>query len=358
MLDNTNLLTSLPVPDIRDDQLEYFTPDLLRSKSIGRFDAAVAHQTLRTRDNQAVVAVDIGGDKLESATFRLKEGVLIPDFHNKIIMPSLGGRGYLAQLEMIAKEVNAKNYPIGISYAGVVDGTKIINGPNIPILVEEMNQKYGGDFKKLFPSLTSLRNDAVAGVIAGSVAVNKTFPQTEQVIYIINGSGFGGAVYKNYFITSLEPGHVQIQDELNRNKQDRPCGFMGNPYVCIEAIAASRAGVEDLWLKIKGDRLDGREISQRYVTGDDLARSLYDNSAELTAHVIKGIARNFEMLKTPQDAAIVCHGGIFNVPGYGERIIQILTKNLGFTPILMLTSQFSDNACIDGAAVAALNPEF
>lgn len=357
MIDNTNLLTSLPLMGLEESQLEKFTSDGLHARGVGRFDAGVAYQTLRTRDNHTVVAIDIGGDKLESATFTLKEGVLIPSSHNKNIIPSLGGRGYLALLEELAKTVNAQNIPVGVSFAGPVDGTKIVQGPNVPVFEAELRQKYGGDFKQLFPSLVSLRNDAVAGIIAGSVEVSKTFPQTQQVIYLINGSGLGGAVYKNYYITALEPGHVPVTEDLNKNRQDKPCGFMGNQYVCVESVAASRAGVEDLWLKIKGERLDGRQISQRYVVGDDLARSLYENAAELTAHVIKGIANNYDLLKAPQDTAIVCHGGIFNVPAFGERILQILTKNLGFTPIMMQTNQFSDNACIDGAAVAAINPE-
>lgn len=88
--------------------------------------------------------------------------------------------------------------------------------------------------------------------------------------------------------------------------------------------------------------------------GDSLAADLYDNSALIVAHAIRGMINVFQLLKGGGDTVLIGHGGIFNVNGYGERIEQILQKDLGVNPSLLLTKDFSVNACLDGAALAAL----
>jgi hypothetical protein len=50
----------------------------------------------------------------------------------------------------------------------------------------------------------------------------------------------------------------------------------------------------------------------------------------------------------------VGHGGTFEVPGYGERLRAILEKDLAYSPSLLLTKDFSANACLDGGAIAAV----
>ncbi len=88
--------------------------------------------------------------------------------------------------------------------------------------------------------------------------------------------------------------------------------------------------------------------------GDSLAAELYDNSAIVVAHAVKGIADALKLFRKPNDTVLVYHGGIFNVSGYSQRVQQILQKDLGYSPAMVLTRNFSQNACLEGAALAAL----
>jgi hypothetical protein len=50
---------------------------------------------------------------------------------------------------------------------------------------------------------------------------------------------------------------------------------------------------------------------------------------------------------------VVGHGGIFYVPGYGDRIIDILGR-IEDAPRFLFTREFSVNTCLEGAALAAV----
>jgi hypothetical protein len=113
------------------------------------------------------------------------------------------------------------------------------------------------------------------------------------------------------------------------------------------------AGVEDIWFQKTGERLSGREISARYLSGDQMALDLYDTSAIITAHAVKGIAETFRLGDEAAGTAVVCHGGIFHVPGYVERLSIILEQGLSYAPQLLFTKDFSANACLAGAAMGA-----
>jgi hypothetical protein len=99
--------------------------------------------------------------------------------------------------------------------------------------------------------------------------------------------------------------------------------------------------------------LSGREIADKYLGGDCMALDLYDNSALLTAHAIKGIAKAFSFPSNFKGTVVVGHGGIFHVPAYSERVYSILRNDLSFAPRMLFTKDFSPNACLDGAAIAA-----
>lgn len=72
----------------------------------------------------------------------------------------------------------------------------------------------------------------------------------------------------------------------------------------------------------------------------------------MTAHVIVGLASAFHL--DPERTSVVCHGGIFHVLGYGERVRAIPAKDLPRPPGLVFTKDFSTNTCLDGAALAAM----
>lgn len=347
-------LTILPVPDLLPEQLAKFTQESLGATVALSFDSAVVLDALRKQEGRRVVAIDIGGDKLASATFQVKNGLLTQDSASSKSFQSTNGSGYLEVLEKIAKDASLDNIPVGISSPGPMEGTRLLEAPITRIFLDELRAKYDCDFANLFPTLKAVANDGVTGMVAGAIEARIQLPKVDQVIYVINGSGLGGGVLKDEEIFAIEPGHIEVVDVLNPLGQDRPCDFFGSQYVCIERIGASKEGIQDIWAKNKGERLDGKQISSMYMQGNKLALDLYGNSALVTAHAIKGIASAFEFFKQPNDTAIVCHGGIFNVSGYGERVRQILQKNLGYQPPMLFTKDFSQNACLEGAAIATL----
>jgi hypothetical protein len=66
------------------------------------------------------------------------------------------------------------------------------------------------------------------------------------------------------------------------------------------------------------------------------------------------MAQAFGLTADPHRLVVVGHGGIFYVPGYGDRIIDLL-GGLGDAPRFLFTREFSANTCLEGAAVAAVN---
>lgn len=346
------LLTDKVVPKLLLKQVEAFTLDALRAKPTRSFDLRAAIHSLSAGSDKTAIAVDIGGDKLAVATYAVRNGLLVQST-KALVRRGERGSGYLDMLEEAAGIARRDMLPIGVSYAGPTNGTKIVAGPNVSTFIAEFQDRYGADFANLIPWIT-VANDAEAGIMAGAVEATTRYPGVQNVIYIINGSGLGGAVLKENRIFATEPGHIPIQASLNLFDQRRPCGVFGATYVCLEGVAASKAGLEEIWFRQTGERRSGVEIAAEYLSGDQMAMNLYDNSALVIAHVIKGMATAFNLVDKSEEVVVVGHGGTFHVPGYSERVRAILQKNLSCEPSMIFTKDFSANACLDGAAIAAI----
>jgi len=339
------------VPSIIPEEVERFTVHALQAEFARSFDPKATLHQLRVGGEKTVVAVDIGGDKLVAWSYDVHEGFLLPRTE-LLVLRGDDGAGYLTALEELADRTSCKNFSVGISFAGPTDGTRLLAGPNLQTFIAVFYNWYCQNFANLFPSVV-VANDAEAGIMAGALEAAKRDPELRNVIYVINGSGLGGAVLTGNTIYAAEPGHIQIEAKLNPFGQRKPCGMLGAAYVCIEDVAASKAGVEDIWFQQKGERRSGREIAAKYLNGDHMALQLYDNSALVIAHVIRGVAKAFSFPRNFEGTVVVGHGGIFQVPGYRERVCTILEKDLSCVPKMMLTKDFSNNACLDGAAIAA-----
>lgn len=345
-------LRDLPVPGLLPEQLRFFTLKSLRAKRVRNFNVRMSLRSLQAGDGQKIIAIDIGGDKLSASYFVVRDGSV--EYVREVASCQAdGGAGYLATLVELSERARTEATPVGISFAGPLDGTRLAAAPNLPEFLAEFQHGYDGDFARLFPSV-QVANDAVAGLIAGAVEAARRYPAARDVIYVINGSGLGGAMLADDVIYAMEPGHVEVAESLNGFGQRKECGLGGARHVCVEAVAASKAGVEDIWCQRTLRRLSGREISARYQGGDQLALGLYDNSARITAHVIRGVTQAFGIGADPSRVAVVCHGGIFHVPGYGDRVIDIL-DGIDAAPRFLFTREFSPNACLEGAAVAVAN---
>jgi predicted NBD/HSP70 family sugar kinase len=339
-----------PIPTILPEQVQRFTLETLRARSVRRFSARLAVEVLQASTGKKLLALDIGGDKLSASYFRVRDGGMA-HVGNEFSRHGDGGVGYLQMLRDLSEDAQRECIPVGISFAGPTEGTRLIAAPNLPAFVKEFHDSYESDFANLF-SVVELANDAEAGIMAGALEAVRDHPGAEHVIYVINGSGLGGAALTTDVLYAAEPGHIEAAKQFNPFGQRKSCGLDGATHVCLEAVAASKAGVEDIWFQQTGEQLPGQEIAARYLAGDRLALALYDNSIQVTAHAILGMASAFGLLSRPEQLAIVGHGGIFNVTGYGERLSAILRQAFGQEPQVLLTRDFSANACLEGAAIA------
>jgi len=349
--DSDGLLVQRPVPTLIPEQVDQFTATSIEARVTRSFDPLWAQNALVRGTAREALAIDIGGDKLISARYGTHDGKLRPN--DVEVRQNEGGRGYVKHLEELAGRARRDKLKVGISFAGLTEGTKLMAAPNLPVLFCDLRDRYGLDFANLFPSVV-VANDAEAGIMAASVEVIKRHRAARHVIYVINGSGLGGAVLTDSTIFACEPGHIKADPKLNPFKTNKPCGLLGRTHVCLEGVAASKAGIEATWLQQRGEPSSGRQIAARYLLGekDPDALRLYDNSARVTAHAVAGLAKAFRIRL--DRACFVAHGGIFQVPGYGERVLSILDA-AGSSPLgALFTSHFSTNACLDGAAIAAV----
>ncbi|HSW97811.1 MAG TPA: ROK family protein [Candidatus Saccharimonadales bacterium] len=347
-------LTDLPIPELYNEQLQLFTPENIHEVLIGKFNPEETIAAIIANEGQSIMGIDVGGDKIDCITFSIKNHDLVPDIKSMQTMQSESGKGYVAFLEKIAKEASEHPLPIGLAFGGGqtnADGT-IAFAPNVSVFAEELTKKYN-DFYNLLPTLTAIPpDDTVSGLMAGAVEAKKRFPEKKNIMFVINGSGLAIGILKEEHIILTEIGHTPIIRKLNLG-QTRPCEVFGS-HVCLERVAASKVGIEDLWFKKTTHALDGKSISRKYIEGNTIATTLYNNSANITAHAMLGIAKLYNLLQKENDTVIIYHGGTFQVPGYQERIKQILEKNIPIHPQTLLTSEFSQNACAQGAALAAL----
>jgi predicted NBD/HSP70 family sugar kinase len=348
----TNPLAGREIPRLRQGQVERFTLHSLRATQVRSFDPQGALSLIRSGRERTVLAIDIGGDKLVWSLFATRKGILEQTDQGGVTRSESGG-GYLAVLEDLASLARRDQLPVGISFAGPVDGEKPIAGPNLGAFMAELHSLYEGDFGKMFSDV-KLSNDAEAGILAGSVGAASRYDGVTNTLYVINGSGIGGAVLKGKLMFASEPGHVELESQLNFFGQRKACGLLGASYVCVDRVAASKAGIEDIWFQQRGERQSGRVIAARYLASDPIALDLYDNSAIILAHMIVGMAKAFGLLADLKRTVVVGHGGIFEVPGYYERLLSIVTSYLPSPPLIVLTKDFSANACLEGAAIAGL----
>lgn len=344
-------LNYYPVPALLPEQLSRFNVETLNSKAVRTFKAKEAISVLQKDEGKKVLAIDIGGDKL-AASYFINYRSHVQQTQEVLTRQSNGGSGYLEALLKLRSLATRDQIPVGISFAGPTDGTRIIAGPNLPRFVSEFKTSYSNDFANMFPEV-EVANDAEAGIIAASLEAIRLYPGVQNVVYIINGSGLGGSILTHDTIYAAEPGHIEVAEQLNVFGQRRACGLAEAAFVCVEAVAASKAGIEDLWMQQTGDQLTGQEIAERFLRGDQFAYDLYEISARITAHAIMGMAMAFRLLDEPDRLAVVGHGGIFHVPGYGDRVSAIVERHLGLAPQFLFTRDFSTNACLDGSAIAA-----
>ncbi|CAN5633590.1 hypothetical protein BH23PAT1_BH23PAT1_2810 [soil metagenome] len=354
--DNYTPLIEREVPILAGEQLAKFTEKSIHAEELMDLDPVKSLEKLLSLEGHKVIGADFGGDKGVTRLFTVSQGRLVISDEYEDYIQSSKGDGYLESLERTARFATEHAIPVGISWGAPLDGTKPHYHPKVANFLSGLSEKYSGDFRNLVPTLGACINDGPAGLISGAVEANRSHRAT-SVLFAINGGGLGIALLAKNKIYSTEAGHIESVVGLNSYDQQTPCGVFGAEYVCIETLGANKAGIEAQWKQITGEYLRAKDIEDRYKNGNELAGELYDHSAWVVAHLIEGSARAFDIDLSSDTTLIVGHGGAFKFPYYGERIQQILNKAKNAPVKLVMVKDYGDknyNACVDGAALAAL----
>lgn len=348
-------ITENPVPALSIEQLEEYSLESIHAERVAAFDPSVVAEVLREKEGTRVIGADFGGDKGAVRLYVVRGGRLEIDETYEDRVQGTYGEGYLGVLERLSEFASTHNIPVGMSWGAPLDGTRPQFHQKAATLLEELGQRYEGDFKNVVPNLTACINDGPAGLISAVVAAARQGP-VENVILPINGGGLGMAVLANGTLFATEAGHVRGVGALNTYGQTTVCGVFGAEYTCIEMLGANKVGIEAQWA-MQHEPLRALDIENEFKAGNEFAGELYDHSAWVISHVIVGTAQAFGIDLTRDTTAIVGHGGAWRFPDYNERVRQIIGQHIVARPRLMTTFDYGDarsNACIEGAALAAL----
>lgn len=343
----------LPIPSRSDVLLSQFTPDNLLAHSVGHFDPHKVIDLLKGID-RTYMTVDLGGDKAKACRVRLHNG-LYKRVGKVSVLQSSNGEGYFDFLQEIGQTASDEGIRVGMSFAGPIRDGRATASPNMGVLFDLLQAKYDGDMTRIIPTLASVKNDAEAAIMAGALKAASLYPHLKHYILLIMGSGLGAAVLTKNEIIGTEAGHLEAPPELNPFSQQKACGMKGRTYTCLENIAAGVAGIEPAWERITSRKLKGPGISQEMLNGNETAKTLYNNTAAVGAHVIAGLMQAYDM--SPQNTGVILHGGVYKVPGLAERQTKIANFYTGEDLQVVSSLLVSENACLEGAALGAFLSE-
>ena len=295
-----------------------------------------------------VLALDIGGDKLRRAEYRIEHGSLYKT--DEQVFSSSKGKGYLAILEKIAEEAATQHMAVGISTATKMDGSVIARTTNLGDFFAEFLEKYGADYSVLFPERSFVANDTITGLCGSSTLLTLQGRDLAESVFVISASGLGAAVLKENQATHVEIAHVPVIPELNPFGQKRHCHIEEKDYVCVERVAAARAGIEDIYVQQTGEKKDGVAIGALYEQGDSFATTLYDTSALLIAHATEGLRQRYHF---SDSGVVVFHGGSFEIRRYRQEVVRDMSAFSVSPERIVFSRDLSQNVCLDGAAILA-----
>lgn len=350
-------LTDLNIPELSMDQANKFSLESVHSQKIMDFNISTTHDKLISLNNKKVIGIDFSNDQQITKLFSLQNGKFVTDSSYEDTIEGEFGKINIESLEKTASFSSENNIPVGISWSGPLEETRPLEHPKAKIFLNELRQRYSGDFKNVIPNLMACINNGPAGIMSAATESKRIYDNTSDVIFIINDGGLGAAVLNNNVIYSTEAGHIEGDQSLNYYKQDIPCSVYGALYTCLEQLGSGRAGLEIQWELITGERISIKEIVSRYKLGNVFATELLDHSALIIANMAFGIARAYDIALSDKNTVIAGHGQMFDVLSYSDRVKQILDNNLKSGVNFIATKDYVDtnsNAYLEGAAIAAL----
>jgi predicted NBD/HSP70 family sugar kinase len=338
---------TLKTASIYPGQIAIYQTDHLLSAYVCAFSPQDALEKMQ--EPYEVLALDIGGDKLRRAQYTIEHGSLYQT--DEQIFSSSKGKGYLAILENIAKEAAARHMAVGISSATKMEGTIVTRTTNLDVFFAEFLENYGADYAVLFPERSFVANDTITGLCGSSTLLASQGRDIAESLFVISASGLGAAVLKDDQMTHVEIAHVPVIPELNPLGQERHCHIEGKAYVCVERVAAARAGIEDLYFQQTSEKKDGVEISALYEQGNGLATTLYDTSALLVAHATEGLRQRYHF---SDSGVVIFHGGNFEISKYRQEVLRDMSAFSVSAEQIVFSRDLSQNVCLDGAAILAM----
>jgi predicted NBD/HSP70 family sugar kinase len=346
----TAVHTLSQLPNHVPEQVALYQGDHLIVQPVCRFDVPAAAAMLD--QEQDVMAIDLGGDKLRKAVYRFGGGRFERTEEEDV--QARGGAGYLDVLETLAREAAERGLAVGISSATKMEGSIVTRTVNLPIFFADFQQRWGADFLNLFGARSFVANDTITGICGASTHLASKGIVAGDVAFVICASGVGASVIVDGLAIHVEAAHVPLVNALNPLGQTTACHIEGREFVCLERVAAIRAGIEDLYRQRTGDALDGVAIGRLYESGDPLATMLFTTSARALAHAIEGILERFSF-PTGRESVVVLHGGGFEVAPYRDAVCHDLVAIAGgHHPRPVFSRDLTANACLDGAAVLGL----
>ena len=124
------------------EQLNLFTQETMRAKPFMRFDTRLLRERLGNGSHR-VIAIDIGGSKITSATFAINQNS--STYSDEVTRQSRNGEGYLNFLQEVGQKSDKQSMQVGISVGAVIEGTKLIHTSHMPNLFRDLAQ-FDGDF--------------------------------------------------------------------------------------------------------------------------------------------------------------------------------------------------------------------
>jgi len=291
------------------------------------------------------IGIDWGGTKIEAIA-------LDPDSFEEINRvrvdaPKDNYQEILNTVSSLIKKIsdNSSEYTVGIGMPGSLHPqTGLVQVSNTKAL-EGQNVKY--DLEKILGFEIKIANDA--DCLALSEAIDGAGNKYNSVFAVILGTGVGAGFVHN---KQLVVGPNKLSGEWGQNPIPGPmddyeksvkrhCGRVG----AIE-VFLSGPGLEQYYEFESGNKLDSREIINKYRLGDKTASSVMDTYFERAA-------RSFSTFVNILDPdVIVCGGGMSEIDEiYDEipkRIVPYIASDIFLTPITK--AKFGATSGVRGAA--------
>lgn len=338
-------------------QLRSMTKESLGVKPGDHFSPGDSLEILRQNINTCL-AIDIGGTKMSVARVTFVEG--LPVFSEVAThLTTNGGADFYPVLQQYAKDFSGR---VAISIAGEVEDKKTFGAlPNLPGLIGAMGNK--NNFEDIFVNGYTLANDAKCGLVAVATANYAKYEGKQNVVFVIDGTGIGGATLDvSGKSSNLEPGHVKLNTPaLNPFDYSQACDpNTGRLDTCLERIGALGAGAVAQWNKMHPTDdpnkiiTSGIQLLELARAGDRDAIDLIMLSTQIVATISAGIvtAQGFN----PSETVIVYGGGASHIAERVARLSETLQAHFQ-EPELKVISAYDefgiDNPSLYGAAILA-----